>query len=137
MTPEEAARRLASLGGTEPNIKAPPRRRMERTLTGHTAIYCRDRANAVDLRMETRPAHLDWIRQAPFPVAVAGPLLSEDGAMIGSLMIVGSGDAEAVRAWAAGDPYAQAGLFDSVTITPFRHLIGAGLPRGAAEPPSA
>ncbi len=103
-------------------------------MTGHTAIICRDKPDAMELRMATRPAHLDWIRQAPFPVSAAGPLLAPDGqTMIGSMMIVQSGDFAAVREWAAGDPYAQAGLFDAVTIHPWRHLIGGGLSKGAAE----
>lgn len=107
-------------------------------MTDRIAIYCRDRANATEVRMAARPAHLEWIKAAPFPIEVAGPLLADDGqTMIGSLMIVGSGDLAAVRDWAAGDPYAKAGLFESVTLTPFRHLIGGGLPRGAAEPPAA
>ena len=107
-------------------------------MTGHTAIICRDKPDSLELRMATRPAHLEWIGNAPFPVAAAGPLLADDGqTMIGSLMIVGSGDVAAVRAWAAGDPYAQAGLFDAVTLHPWRHLIGGGLPEGAAGKPPA
>lgn len=107
-------------------------------MTGHTAIICRDKANSTDLRMATRPSHLEWIRKAPFPVAAAGPLLAEDGqTMIGSLLIVQSGDVAAVRQWAAGDPYVLAGLFDAVTMHPWKHLIGPGLPPGAAETPGA
>jgi uncharacterized protein YciI len=102
-------------------------------VTDYVAIYCRDKGNATELRMATRPAHLDWIKAAPFVIAAAGPLLESEGRMVGSLLIVGSPDIEAVKAWVAGDPYAQAGLFESVTITGFRHLIGAGLQRGAAE----
>jgi uncharacterized protein YciI len=104
------------------------------SMTDHTAIICRDKPNALDLRMATRPAHLEWIRKAPFPVAAAGPLLAEDGqTMIGSLVIVECGDPAAVRAWAAEDPYAKAGLFDAVTLHPWKHLIGGGLSKGAAE----
>lgn len=84
--------------------------------------------------MATRPSHLEWIKAAPFPIAAAGPLLADDGrTMIGSMLIVASADLGAVKAWAAGDPYARAGLFESVTATPWRHLIGPGLGRGAAE----
>lgn len=103
-------------------------------MTEYVSVICRDKPDSAGVRQATRPAHLDWIKQAPFPLAAAGPLIAQDGeTMIGSLLIVQSGDAEAVRAWAAGDPYAAAGLFESVTVTGFRHLLGEGLARGAAE----
>ncbi len=103
-------------------------------MTDLVAIYCRDRKDAGDLRMQTRPAHLEWIKSAPWPIAAAGPLLADDGqTMIGSLFVVKCDDDAGVRAWAENDPYARAGLFESVEVTGFRHLIGSGMGRGAAE----
>lgn len=128
----EAARKLAALGGAEPDVKDIPRRRPD--VTDYVAIVCRDKPDSAEIRQANRPAHLDFARAAPFPIAAAGPLLAQDGeTMIGSLIVVQSGDLQAVRDWAAGDPYAKAGLFESVSITSFKHLLGQGLPRGAAE----
>ncbi len=53
-----------------------------------------------------------------------GPLLSEDGERpVGSLLIMAFDDQGQARAFAEGDPYAQAGLFESVTIRPFRKVL--------------
>ena len=52
-------------------------------------------------------------------VRMAGPLQSaEDGASVGTLLIVSGEDCDEVRRWAAEDPYNQAGLFASVLVAP-------------------
>ena len=51
--------------------------------------------------------------------------VTEDGAgMTGSLLIVEAADLAAAHAFAAGDPYAKAGLFESVAIRPWKWVIG-------------
>ena len=47
--------------------------------------------------------------------------------MIGSLWIVEAGDKAAALKLAAADPYAEAGLFESQTATPFRRARGVEL----------
>ncbi len=55
---------------------------------------------------------------------LAGPFLSEDGERpVGGLLIMEFDDQGQARAFAEGDPYAQAGLFESVTIRPFRKVL--------------
>ncbi len=55
---------------------------------------------------------------------LAGPFLSEDGERpVGSLLIMEYDDLDQARAFAEGDPYARAGLFESVTIRPFRKVL--------------
>jgi len=55
---------------------------------------------------------------------MAGPTLTEDGeAMTGSLIVIDRDDLAAAEAWAAGDPYAKAGLFESVVIRPFKQVF--------------
>ena len=44
--------------------------------------------------------------------------------MCGSLVILEVEDLAAAEAWAAGDPYANAGLFSSVEIRPWKKVIG-------------
>ena len=80
-------------------------------------IHCLDRPNGVELRKSTRPRHLDYLERSKGKIVFCGPLMTEDGqAMIGSLFILevpGRADAEA---FSKGDPYSEAGLFESVTI---------------------
>jgi uncharacterized protein YciI len=86
------------------------------------ALICRDRPGALEVRKANRQAHLDYIA-ASGVVEMAGPLI-EGGEMAGSLLILAVDDVAAAEAWAAGDPYARAGLFDSVTIREWRKVIG-------------
>ncbi len=86
------------------------------------ALICRDRPGALAVRKANRQAHLDYIA-ASGVVEMAGPLL-DGGEMAGSLLILDVPDLAAAEAWAAGDPYAKAGLFDSVTIREWRKVIG-------------
>lgn len=90
------------------------------------AIICLDRPGQAALRAETRPAHLDYIKGEVARVVYAGPLLDDDGAApVGSLLIMTFDDLAAARAFAAGDPYNEAGLFASVTVRPIRQVLPA------------
>ena len=78
------------------------------------AILCEDKPGALELRMETRPAHLDGT------LKFAGPFLTEkEQTPCGSLVVIEAEDAEAAKAIADKDPYAEAGLFESVAIRPW------------------
>jgi hypothetical protein len=53
-------------------------------------------------------------------------LQSDDGnSMTGSLLIMDFPDRAAVEAFAAGDPYAAAGLFESVVIRRWKKVLPA------------
>ena len=88
----------------------------------HYAIHALDRSDAGDLRARTRPDHLAYL--AGFEVTFGGPLLDDDGQMCGSLIVLDVDTREAAEECAAGDPYAVAGLFERVTITGFRPVLG-------------
>lgn len=81
-------------------------------------IHAIDHPNSLALRMETRPRHLEYM--APFDTPVAGPLLDDDDNPCGTCIIVELADRAAADAFIAGDPYTQAGLFQSVRVHPFR-----------------
>jgi uncharacterized protein YciI len=87
------------------------------------ALICDDRPGAFEVRKANREAHLGYIRETGV-VAQAGPLLDADGAMAGSLVILDVADRAAAEAWAAGDPYAKAGLFAQVAIRPWNRMVG-------------
>jgi hypothetical protein len=87
------------------------------------AIICRDRPGAGHIRAETRPAHLDYVRESG-KVEIAGPFLDETGEMTGSLLILAVESLDEARAWLEGEPYAQAGLFEEVTVSEWKKVIG-------------
>lgn len=87
------------------------------------ALTALDRPGALPIRKETRQAHLDYIASTGV-VAQAGPLLDDAGEMTGSLIILDVADMDAAQAWADGDPYAKAGLFQSVTLQAWKRVIG-------------
>ena len=89
------------------------------------AVSCTDKADSQSLRLDNRPAHIEFLKAQGDAIKVAGPYVGEDGeAMTGSLLIVEAADLAAARAFAAGDPYAKAGLFESVDIRPWKWVIG-------------
>jgi len=87
-------------------------------------LTCEDRPGALPVRMENRPAHLAWVAESG-RVKAGGPFLDEAGGMVGSMLVIEAADLADAKAFAAGDPYAKAGLFQSVTIRPWRWVIGA------------
>lgn len=87
------------------------------------ALMAQDKPGALDLRKANREAHLAYIKDTDV-VAQAGPLLDDDGAMCGSLVILDVADMAAAQAWSDNDPYAKAGLFASVTLTAWNRVIG-------------
>lgn len=86
------------------------------------AVICRDKPGHLHVRQSTRAAHLAYIEDTGI-VTMAGPFL-EGGEMCGSLVILETGSLASAQAWAAGDPYKAAGLFESVTVTEWKKVIG-------------
>ena len=85
------------------------------------ALICRDKPGALQVRMDTRPNHVDFINRliADRKLAFAGPFLDAEGKPNGSLVVIEAEDRGAAEALAAADPYARAGLFASVEIQPW------------------
>ncbi|MHA1600470.1 MAG: YciI family protein [Alphaproteobacteria bacterium] len=90
----------------------------------HFAIICIDKPGSGEIRKNARPAHLEHLEKHRPQILVTGPMLAEDGETPnGSLLILDFADMAAAKAFAAGDPYAQAGLFESVTIKQWRKVF--------------
>ncbi|WP_292292105.1 YciI family protein [Marivita sp.] len=87
------------------------------------ALIARDKAGALETRKANRDAHLAYIDTTGV-VEQAGPLLDADDRMIGSLVILNVDDMTAAQSWADNDPYAKAGLFESVDLIPWKRVIG-------------
>ena len=86
------------------------------------AVICRDKPGHLQTRLDTRAAHLGYI-EATGIVKMSGPFL-QDGQMCGSLVILETGSLAEAEAWAAGDPYKAAGLFDSVSVSEWKKVVG-------------
>ncbi len=86
------------------------------------ALIARDKLGKLQTRLDNREAHLAYIRKTGV-VSQAGPLLDDDEQMTGSLIILDVPDMTAAKDWAAGDPYAKAGLFASVELVPWKKVI--------------
>jgi len=82
------------------------------------AFLCTDKPGHLNVRMDTRPAHLEHLNKlnADGILKMAGPFLDDDGKPNGSLVIVETEDMAAARALAEADPYYQAGLFEKVEV---------------------
>ncbi len=87
------------------------------------AVICRDKPGAIEIRKANRDAHLAYVRETGI-VSLAGPFIDAEGGMCGSLLILEVDSLQDAKVWAAGDPYAKAGLFESVSIDAWKKVIG-------------
>ena len=88
-------------------------------------LTCLDKPDGLPLRLATRSAHLDFIAANREAIRAAGPFLNDAGDMCGSMLILEAADQTAAAELAATDPYAIAGLFESVTLRPWKLAVGA------------
>lgn len=86
------------------------------------AIICTDNDGAIATRKANRDRHLAYLDASP--IVLAGPFIGEGGTMNGSLIVVDVATRAEAEAWAANDPYAEAGLFQKVRIEEFKKVIG-------------
>ncbi len=91
------------------------------------AAICLDKPGHVELRLSTRAAHLAFLETNAPSVKLGGPFLDADDRPIGSLLILDCVDLAAAQALLDSDPYAKAGLFESVALRPWRRVVGAAL----------
>ena len=90
-------------------------------------IYSRDRENALEARLEARPRHLERVEKllSEGRVLVAGPRPAVDSpdpgpaGFEGSLVVADFESLDEARAWAESDPYVEAGVYESVEVSPF------------------
>ena len=90
------------------------------------AIIATDRPGSLDLRLATRPTHLAYLTMYADRIVHGGPTLDVDGRPCGSLLIIEAEDRAAAEGFAASDPYAKAGLFESTIIRAFREVFRDG-----------
>lgn len=92
----------------------------------HFVIYCLDKPDHLQLRMDSRPAHVEYLKAHADKIVAAGPMLTDDGkGMTGSTLLMEFNDRAEAEDWAANDPYAKAGLFASVDIHAWKKVFPA------------
>lgn len=95
------------------------------------AIISEDVPNSLPLRMSARPAHLERVEalKAEGRVIIAGPHPAidnpdpGDAGFTGSLIIASFDSLAAAQAWADADPYVSAGVYQKVTVKPFKQVL--------------
>ncbi|MFF0947021.1 YciI-like protein [Rhizobium leguminosarum] len=89
------------------------------------ALLCKDKPGHLNVRMDTRPTHIEHLNKlnAEGTLKIAGPFLDDDGKPCGSLIIIEAESKEAARALADADPYAKAGLFESVEVKAYNWVF--------------
>ena len=95
------------------------------------AIIAQDTENSLEKRLAARPAHLERLHALKDEgrLILAGPhpaIDSEDpgpAGFTGSLVVAEFESLEAAQAWADEDPYIQAGVYEKVTVKPYKKVL--------------
>ena len=95
------------------------------------AIVGEDVPGSLDKRLAARPDHLARLNQlkdegrlllaGPFP-AIDSPDPGPAG-FSGSLIVAAFDGLEAAQAWADADPYVAAGVYNRVSVKPFKRVL--------------
>ena len=89
---------------------------------------CVDKPHSVDKRMENRPERLAYLNGLGSRAKIGGAVPGSDHKTPVGSMIVFEADSEAdVLAILAKDPYSSAGLFESVSVRPWRPAVRQSL----------
>ncbi|MBL4740591.1 MAG: YciI family protein [Sneathiella sp.] len=90
--------------------------------------HCLDKDDHLQVRLDNRPDHLEFLKAKGDALKIAGPTTLADGETPnGSLIIFEDNSLDAAKAWISKDPYGDAGLFQRVEVQPWKHAIGNGL----------
>jgi uncharacterized protein YciI len=95
------------------------------------AIISEDVPGSLEKRLQTRPAHLERLLalKAEGRLLLAGPhpaIDSEDpgaAGFTGSLVVAEFESLATAQTWADADPYLAAGVYQRVTVKPFKKVL--------------
>lgn len=95
------------------------------------AIICEDAADSLELRKQSRPAHLGRLEalrdQGRLLIAGPHPAVDTDdpgpAGFTGSLIVAEFSSLDDAQAWAAADPYRLAGVYAKVVVKPFKRVL--------------
>lgn len=97
------------------------------------AIVGEDRSGSLDQRLAARPAHLARLQalQSEARLILAGPCPAIDSpdpgpaGFSGSLIVAEFASLSEAQAWADADPYVAAGVYEKVSVKPFKKVLPA------------
>ena len=97
------------------------------------AIVGEDRADSLAARLAARPAHLERLKalQDEGRLILAGPFPAIDSpdpgpaGFSGSLIVAEFSSLDAAKAWADADPYVATGVYERVSVKPFKKVLPA------------
>jgi uncharacterized protein YciI len=97
------------------------------------AIIAEDRPGTLEQRLAARPDHVARLQalQAEARLILAGPCPAIDSpdpgpaGFSGSLIVAEFASLAAAKTWADADPYIAAGVYEKVTIKPFKKVLPA------------
>ena len=83
-------------------------------------IYAEDVPDSLEKRLSVRPAHLARLQllQDEGRLLTAGPMPAVDSNDPGAAGFTGS-----AQAWAEADPYVAAGVYEKVTVRPYKKVF--------------
>ena len=95
------------------------------------AIISEDVTDSLEKRLGVRPAHVERLKQLQDEgrLILAGPhpaIDSDDpgtAGFTGSLIVAEFESLQAAQEWADADPYINAGVYEHVTIKPFKKVL--------------
>jgi uncharacterized protein len=94
-------------------------------------IIGHDVPESLEQRLASRPAHLQRLEQLKDQgrLILAGPFPAVDAkdpgpaGFTGSLIVAEFPSLDDARAWAEADPYVVAGVYQGVSVQPFRYVL--------------
>ena len=95
------------------------------------AIIGTDVVESLAKRLDARPAHLDRLQSLKRAgrLLLAGPLPAADcedpgaAGFTGSLIVAEFASLKAAQEWADADPYCAAGVYQTVSVQPFKKVL--------------
>jgi len=91
-------------------------------------LQCLDRAGSQALRSRARVPHLEFVATHADVFRFGGPLIGDDGCVLGSLMILELPDHAALARHMAADPFFGAGLFQVVNVWQSQQVVPEAAP---------
>ena len=96
-------------------------------------IIGEDRPGTLDQRMAARPAHVARLQalQGEARLILAGPCPAIDSpdpgpaGFTGSMIVAEFDSMASAKSWADADPYVAAGVYEKVTVKPFKKVLPA------------
>ncbi|WP_404414687.1 YciI family protein [Marinospirillum sp.] len=95
------------------------------------ALICEDKPGTLEQRLEARPQHLARLEalrdEGRLLLAGPHPAIDSDNpgdaGFTGSLVVAEFDSLEAAQSWADADPYFAAGVYQKVTVKPFKKVL--------------